>query len=149
MVWLRRAAAQGETVAQGDIGYLYEHGLGVAQDDAQAVQWYRQAAHAGYAKAQFLLGNLLDQGRGVRRPDHVAAERLIKRAAAQGDEEALAWQAQPHINGVRVSDYLQFHLSLRAQLGLALVIILLASVLYRTLRHKPLWPRKPRNALFF
>ncbi|KPC50283.1 tetratricopeptide repeat protein [Amantichitinum ursilacus] len=149
MVWYRKAAAQGDALAMGNIGYLYEHGLGVPQDDAQAVQWYRPAARADNARAQFHLGKLLYQGRGVAQADAVAGERLIKRAAAQGDEEAQAWRAQPQIGSVRVLDYVQGKLSPTVRVLLLILALLLASVVYRTVRGKPLWPRKPRGALFF
>jgi len=47
MRWLRKAADQGNADAQYDIGWIYEHGRGVAQDDAEAVRWYRKAARPG------------------------------------------------------------------------------------------------------
>ena len=47
MALLRPLADQGNAVAQIDIGLMYEHGLGVPQDFAQAVIWYRKAADRG------------------------------------------------------------------------------------------------------
>lgn len=40
----RRAADQGDPLAQYDLGYCYEHGIGVARDLAVAGEWYRRAA---------------------------------------------------------------------------------------------------------
>lgn len=34
------------------IGVMFELGLGVAQDDGEAVRWYRRAAELGYQPAQ-------------------------------------------------------------------------------------------------
>jgi TPR repeat protein len=52
MRWYRVAADQGNAQAQSNIGILYEHGLGVAQDSAEARAWMQKAAAAGddYAK---------------------------------------------------------------------------------------------------
>ncbi len=38
-----RAASQHNSLAEYDLGYCYEHGLGVAADRAQATFWYRRA----------------------------------------------------------------------------------------------------------
>lgn len=46
---LRRAAAAGYPVAQYNLGYLYENGLGVPTDRVQAYVWYRRAAGASHA----------------------------------------------------------------------------------------------------
>lgn len=40
----RRAAEQGDPLAQYDLGYCYEHGIGVARDLSAAGDWYRRAA---------------------------------------------------------------------------------------------------------
>jgi TPR repeat protein len=37
---------------------MYEHGCGVARDDAQAVAWYRKAAEQGDADARAALERL-------------------------------------------------------------------------------------------
>jgi uncharacterized protein len=39
--WYRKAADQGVTAAQSNLGLMYAQGLGVAQDYAEAVKWYR------------------------------------------------------------------------------------------------------------
>ena len=38
------AADQGHALAQYAVGWLYERGRGVPEDDAEAVRWYRLAA---------------------------------------------------------------------------------------------------------
>ena len=41
---LTTAAKLGNPVAQYDLGYCYEHGLGITTDRVQAYQWYAKAA---------------------------------------------------------------------------------------------------------
>ncbi|MDO4226597.1 MAG: hypothetical protein Q4C94_03890, partial [Neisseria sp.] len=49
-VWFEKAAAQGYSEAQYNLGVLYSHhGYGVAQDYAQARQWFEKAAAQGYS----------------------------------------------------------------------------------------------------
>ena len=43
----RHAAEQGDAAAQHTLGIMYANGLGVPQDDAEAVRWYRLAAEQG------------------------------------------------------------------------------------------------------
>ncbi|HHF3693209.1 TPA: tetratricopeptide repeat protein [Haemophilus influenzae] len=49
-------AEQGNAEAQLMLGVMYARGIGVKQDDFEAVKWYRQAAEQGYANAQAILG---------------------------------------------------------------------------------------------
>jgi len=42
--WYRLAAEQGLAIAQTNLGIGYANGLGVPEDDAEAVRWYRLAA---------------------------------------------------------------------------------------------------------
>lgn len=44
-------AEQGDATAQNNLGVMYEYGLGVPKDDAEAVKWYRMAAEQGNALA--------------------------------------------------------------------------------------------------
>ena len=53
---VRAQAAQGDRVAQGMLGNLYQMGNGVPQDYVQAVQWYEKAAAQGNPFAQTALG---------------------------------------------------------------------------------------------
>ena len=45
--WFRKAAKQGNAVAQSALGAAYDQGQGVPQDYAQAAVWYRKAAKQG------------------------------------------------------------------------------------------------------
>jgi TPR repeat protein len=48
---IRPLAEQGNAGAQTDLGVIYDTGLGVPQDYAQAVVWYHKAADQGDAGA--------------------------------------------------------------------------------------------------
>jgi hypothetical protein len=82
------AARQGHPEAQNWLGYSYQHGIGIAQSNASAVEWYRKAANSGLATAQNNLGLLYLSGTGVSR-DYAKAFTLFEQAAKQGDSWAL------------------------------------------------------------
>ncbi len=84
---IQDAATSGEAWAQADLGYLYEDGLVVAKNDAEAVRWYRLAAEQGYAGAQTNLGVMYANGTGIEQ-DLDEAVRWLRLAAAQGDQIA-------------------------------------------------------------
>jgi len=81
--WFRKAAEQGNAVAQHYLGVKYADGQGVAQNDAEAVKWYRKAAEQGDAPAQNDLGFMYSNGRGVAQDD-AEAEKWFRKAAEQG-----------------------------------------------------------------
>src|SRR5258708_814004 len=56
-IW-RPLAQHGNASAQTNLGMIYLHGYGVAQDDVKAVEWFRMAADKGFAHAQVNLGNM-------------------------------------------------------------------------------------------
>jgi len=78
-----RAAEQGDVNAQTNLGFMHEHGDGVARDLAVALKWYRLAAERGGAIAQHNLGVLYGLGHGVPQ-DRAEAARWYGRAAEQG-----------------------------------------------------------------
>ena len=80
-------AEAGNAVAQFNLGLIYEKGLGVLQDDKEAVRWYRLAAVQGDADAQTNLGVRYQKGLGVPQDDKEAV-RWYRLAAEQGDADA-------------------------------------------------------------
>jgi TPR repeat protein len=50
--YYRQAAQRGNRLAQYTLGYLYEKGQGVSQDEIQALMWYNLAAIQGETKAK-------------------------------------------------------------------------------------------------
>jgi TPR repeat protein len=105
---------------------MYQHGLGVPQDDDLAATFFRHAAQQGDVAAKFKLGLMYAQGRGVQQDDvkaykwfalTIAASkpgsqayivtsrdmRILKASMssaqiAQGQQEAAVWRTV-HPNG--------------------------------------------------
>jgi len=50
--WFRKAAEQGDAVAQSNLGFMYHQGLGVQQDFIQAYVWLGFAAAGGIEHAR-------------------------------------------------------------------------------------------------
>ena len=80
---LREKAEKGDADAQIKIGFRYFTGVGVAKDDAKALNWFRKAAESGNAGAQFDLGVFYEAGRGVPKDDKEAVK-WYRKAAEQG-----------------------------------------------------------------
>jgi len=63
--FFRAAADEGDSLAQINLGLMYQHGHGVPQDDVQAVAYYRKAADQGSEQGQVYLGQMYETGKGV------------------------------------------------------------------------------------
>lgn len=96
---LRKPAASGDPRAQNNLGYLYEHGLGVPQNLAEARQWYSRAADSGLPEARYNLATLYHHGRGVSRSYEVALP-LYTAAAQAGYPEAEYMLGEYHRAGL-------------------------------------------------
>ncbi|WP_374383622.1 tetratricopeptide repeat protein [Dongia sp.] len=86
--WLPLAEA-GDAVAQNSLGALYDHGLGVMEDNAEAARWYEAAAQQGFPLAMRNLGNQYATGHGVAY-DLELAKQWYEKAAALGDQQSAA-----------------------------------------------------------
>ena len=84
---MKALADQGIAYAQNNLGFMYDNGEGVPENDAEAVKWFRKAAEQGNAAAQFNLGIMLEKGEGVPEND-AEAFKWYKKAAEQGDASA-------------------------------------------------------------
>jgi len=83
----RQAGDHGYANAQATLGFMYNNGQGVTQDDAEAVKWYRKSAIQGYAMAQNNLGFMYASGRGVMQ-DYAEAVKWYRKSADQGYAKA-------------------------------------------------------------
>lgn len=83
---LRRAADQFDPIAQGELGTLFEKGLGVPQDYDKAASLYVKAIRGGYVKVQPALARLYDAGLGVSKDPEKAAK--LRQAVALWNEQA-------------------------------------------------------------
>jgi TPR repeat protein len=104
--WLRREAEREDAQAQAALGWLYERGVAVARDDAQAVSWYRRAAESGAAIAQFNFALRCEKGRGVPQ-DLAQAARWYRASAEQGVGEAMLNLSNLYRDGRGVAQDLQ------------------------------------------
>ena len=57
-------AESGDSMAQNNLGTMYQNGQGVAQDYAEAVKWYRKAAEQGEAEAKINIEEMTEKGIG-------------------------------------------------------------------------------------
>jgi len=80
---MRPLAEKGDAKAQYDYALMFETGLVVNHDQAEAARWYMKSAAQGYPYAQNNLGVMYEEGRGVAR-DLAKAADLFKKAADQG-----------------------------------------------------------------
>ena len=91
--------------AMNNLGYMYEHGVGVEQDGAKAVEWYTKAADLGHATAMNDLGYMYMYGEGVEQDGAKAVEWYIK-AADLGNTTAMNRLGYMYYNGEGVEqDY--------------------------------------------
>lgn len=81
--WALTAADQGEPVAQGFLGSMYNRGWGVPEDPRAAQSWWLRAARAGVASALFNLGTTVAHGRGAP-ADPVLGYALMRAASSRG-----------------------------------------------------------------
>jgi len=84
---VKRAAEQGQAVAQNNLGVMYDNGQSVTQSYAEAVKWYRKAAEQGQALAQYNLGVMYEKGQGLAQ-NEAEAVKWYRKAAEQGYVDA-------------------------------------------------------------
>ena len=66
---MKLLARAGDMEAQSVLGFMYDNGDGVPENDKTAVMWYTKAAEQGYAPVQSILGVMYDNGEGVPEND--------------------------------------------------------------------------------
>ena len=83
-------AEAGDAEAQAQLGAMYRDGLGLPQDDDQALIWSLYAALQNNPTAHYSLGVLYRRGRGLTLEGAIdQSTKLLRRAAAQGQPDAL------------------------------------------------------------
>ncbi len=83
-------AQKGNAEGQVKFAYLLEHGLGGAQNSAQAAAWYEQAANQGQSIAQYRLARLQQLGLVNGKPDYLQAKKWYMAARAHFAPAAIA-----------------------------------------------------------
>ena len=70
-----------------NLGFMYEQGRGVPQDDAEAAHWYATAAEQGLLPAEWNLAVAYEKGRGIPR-DYKQARYWYEQGAHAGDKQS-------------------------------------------------------------
>ena len=83
--WFRKAADEGDAVAEFLLGNQYAFGKGVPQDYSEAMIWFRKAAEQGHSRAMHDLGVIYAKGLGVP-TDYVRAYMWFGLSAARGEK---------------------------------------------------------------
>lgn len=99
-LWLPLAEQQ-HSLAQYNIAYMYQKGLGTAANDAAACTWFSQAAAQHDLAAIVATGRCYAEGKGVAQ-DLSLATALYLRAAVNGDPQAQYLYAQAQERGLGV-----------------------------------------------
>lgn len=78
------------------MGTIYDHGLGVPKDKAEAVRWYFKGANQGDSNARSNLRYIYEHGQGIPLDE-------LRKAADQGDLAAKSNLGYTYANGLRVT----------------------------------------------
>lgn len=84
---IQETAKMGNPNAQAFLGWMYEKGYQIKQNDELAVQWYKKAALQSDTFAQNNLGKMYQKGWGVQKSEQQAMH-WFSQAAEQGYAEA-------------------------------------------------------------
>ena len=76
--WYKKAAEQGHTVAQYNLGVMYHHGVGVNPSDSEAMRWFAKAAAQGHEGAQDKIDTILAKRRSSSSSSAAGASREDK-----------------------------------------------------------------------
>ncbi|MGY8693472.1 MAG: tetratricopeptide repeat protein, partial [Verrucomicrobiia bacterium] len=74
---LKKLAVSGHARSQDTLGSLYRQGLGVIQNDEQAVRWFAEAAEQRYPNSMMSLAESYMEGLGTDQ-DYVKARSLLE-----------------------------------------------------------------------
>jgi TPR repeat protein len=85
-LWFRKAADQGDAIAEFLLGNQYTNGKGVPQGYNEAMIWFQRAAEQGHPVAKLFLGVMYAEGRGV--PQDYVRTHMWFSLAAQGEQRA-------------------------------------------------------------
>ena len=103
LVACTREANAGNLPAQRNLGTIYDQGLGVNKDPAQAALWFRKAAEAGNRDATFQLATMYENGRGVPQDQKQALD-WYRKAALLGDGDSQVKLGRAYLDGKSVDE---------------------------------------------
>lgn len=96
---LKKNANGGNAKSQVLLGWAYEHGYGVIQNDQESLKWYEKAATKEDADGQYHLGRMYHLGNGTQK-DLKEAVKLYSISAQYGNLNAMASLAWMYYNGL-------------------------------------------------
>lgn len=82
-IFFKKAAEQGDMLAQYELYDYYQYGVGVCYNTSEAIKWLRLSAEQGYFRAQYSLGKKYEDGLGVEK-NAIEAMYWYKQALLQG-----------------------------------------------------------------
>lgn len=97
----RRAADAGSALGLSKVGWLYEEGLHVPEDDREAFGWYLRAAQAGEPTAMASVAHAYELGHGVERNMRMAIH-WYKKSGAAGRLASYNWLGATYQSGIDV-----------------------------------------------
>jgi TPR repeat protein len=98
LVACTREANAGNQPAQRNLGIIYDQGLGINKDPAQAALWFRKAAETGNRDATFQLAMMYENGRGVPQDPKQALD-WYRKAALLGDADSQVKLGRAYLDG--------------------------------------------------
>ncbi|HTC25575.1 tetratricopeptide repeat protein [Dyella sp.] len=93
-------AQQGNSRAEMGMGKLYDSGLGVPKDPAQATVWYQKAANQGDVEGECFVGERYVQGYGGLPHDVSQGLTLMEKAADHGNANCAEQIGELYRNGL-------------------------------------------------
>ena len=87
LLFLMHAGEAGHMGSQYALGFRHANGLGVPQNDVEAVNWFRKAAQQGHTIAMCSVAYMIEEGRGAAR-NMLEVTRFYEMAAERGDAVA-------------------------------------------------------------
>lgn len=101
--WYQKAAEQGDSYAQYDIGWLFDNGLGVKENKREAVKWFKRAASKNNVDAIYRLGLCYYFANGVGM-DRREALKLFRKVAKDNHAGAICKIGDYYYEGCLVEE---------------------------------------------
>ena len=98
--WTRKAADNGSSTAQYNLGYSYMFGYGVEEDSHEACTWLLKAAGQGHTAAQIMMAIIYRMESGPVPADYNKSFEWMRKAAEQGDGKAWYRLAEYYLKGI-------------------------------------------------
>ena len=86
-IYYYEQAAEFDAKAAMKVGNIYHKGIGLPQDEQEALKWFMRASEFGSAEAQFTIGEMYYFGEGVP-VDYAEAAKWFTKSATQGHVRA-------------------------------------------------------------